>query len=149
MQFSLLLFVIGAILIDLVVRQLLDYIGSETQFPDHLFWLTLTLAIFAERFGAMHIQLLLTSNKAIAHLANGIAGIICIIRKFILFPDMRVYAVPLSILIANFGFYAWYPAILSVRSIPGISFFKYETRVAFLPIILLIFWIIFVTSFYI
>lgn len=147
MQLSLFLYVIGAIMIDLIVRQFLAFVGSETQFPDHLFWSTLVLAIFAERFGAMHIQLLLTSNKAIAHIANSISGVICIISMFALFPVIGVMAVPLSLLIANIGFYSWYTVIPTLQSISGISYFKYEARVALIPIILLISWIIYITKF--
>lgn len=147
MQLSLFLYVIGAIMIDFIARQFLAFVGSETQFPDHLFWSTLVLAIFAERFGAMHIQLLLTSNKAIAHIANGISGVICIISMFVLFPVIGVMAVPLSLLIANIGFYSWYTVIPTLQSISGISYFKYEARVALIPIILLISWIIYITKF--
>ena len=145
MQFSLFLFVIGAILVDLVVRQFLAYIGSETQFPDHLFWSTLMLAIFAERFGAMHIQLLLTSNKAIAHVANGVAGVICIISMFVFFSIIGVLAVPLSLLIAYTGFYAWYSVAPALRSMQGISFLKFETSAALMPAIIIIAWVIYIT----
>ena len=51
MHTSLFLYVIGVILVDLVARQVFAYIGSQTQFPDHLFWLILMSAVFAERFG--------------------------------------------------------------------------------------------------
>ena len=108
MQTSLFLYGIGAILVDLVARQLFAYIGSQTQFPDHLFWLTLTSAVFVERFGGMHIQLLLTSNTVIAHVANGVTGAIWIVGLFILFPIMGALALPVSMLIAYAGFYGWY-----------------------------------------
>ena len=144
MRTSLWIYVVSAILVDLSVRQLFTHIGSQTQFPDHLFWLTLMLAFFAERFGAMHIQLLLTNNTAIAHIANGVTGVIWIASLFILFPIMGAFALPLSMLIAYTGFYAWYAAILAHRSMPGIAFWKFEGAVALTPIVLAMVWIVYI-----
>ncbi|MDB9996340.1 hypothetical protein OAE49_04935 [Gammaproteobacteria bacterium] len=144
-QTSLFLYVIGAILVDLLGRQLFAYIGSQTQFPDHLFWSTLMLAVLAERFGAMHIQLLLSNNTAIAHVANGISGIIWIVGLFFLFPIMGSLALPLSMLIAYAGFYAWYPVLPTLRSIPEVSFWKFEGKAALIPVALLITWVIYIT----
>ncbi len=144
MRTSLWLYVVGAILVDLSARHLFTYIDSQTQFPDHLFWLVLMLAVFTERFGAMHIQLLLTSNKAIAHVANGVTGVIWIVSLFALFPIMGALALPLSWLIAVTGFYAWYSVVSARRSMPGISFWKFEGTVALIPVILTMAWIIYI-----
>lgn len=145
MQTSLFLYGIGAILVDLVARQLFAYIGSQTQFPDHLFWLTLTSAVFVERFGGMHIQLLLTSNTVIAHVANGVTGAIWIVGLFILFPIMGALALPVSMLIAYAGFYGWYSVAPALRSIPGVSFWKFEGQVVLIPVILLMAWVMYTT----
>ena len=144
MQSSLFLYVIGVILVDLVARQFFDYIGSQTQFPDHMFWSILILAVFAERFGAMHIQLLLTNNIAIAHVANGVTGLIWILGLFILFPIIGALALPLSMLIAYTGFYSWYAVLPALRSMPNISFWKFEARVVLLPLILIMAWAIYI-----
>ena len=117
-----------------VARQLFAHIGSQTQFPDHLFWLILMSAVFAERFGGMHIQLLLTSNIAIAHVANGVTGVIWIVGLFVLLPIMGALALPVSMLIAYAGFYAWYSAAPALRSIPGVSFWKFEGQVVLIPV---------------
>jgi len=140
MRASLWIFVAGAIMVDLGVRPLLTLIGSQTQFPDKLFWLVLMTAVYAERYGAMHIQLLLTSNKAIAHVANGVTGLIWIVGMFILFPLMGSLALPTSMFIAYAGFYAWYSAAHSYRSLQGISFWRFEGGVAALPSILTMIW---------
>jgi hypothetical protein len=144
MQASLLIYGIGAILVDLVARQLFAYIGSQTQFPDHLFWLTLMSAVFVERFGGMHIQLLLTSNTAIAHVANGVTGAIWIVGLYVLFPIMGDLALPVSMFIAYAGFYAWYSVAPALRSIPGVSFWKFEGKVAGIPLILLMAWVVYI-----
>lgn len=147
MRISLCFFVIGAILVDLIARQLFSYIGSETQFPDQLFWLILALAFFAERFGAMHIQLLLTNNTAIAHVANGVTGVIWLLILFALFPIMGAFALPLSMLIAYTCFYSWYAVSPALQSMPGISFWKFEGKAALIPITIVIVWVVYITQF--
>lgn len=144
MRASLWAFVAVAIMVDLWARQLLVLIGSQTQFPDKLFWLVLMLAVFAERYGAMHIQLLLTSNKAIAHVANGVTGMIWIVGMFLLFPLMGSLALPASMLIAYAGFYAWYSAIHSHRSMPGVDFRRFEVGVAAFPSLMAAIWAIYI-----
>jgi hypothetical protein len=144
MRTSLLLYGIGAIFVDLVARDLSAYVGSQTQFPDHLFWLTLMSAVFFERFGGMHIQLLLTSNTAIAHVANGVTGAIWIVGLYVLFPIMGDLALPVSMFIAYAGFYAWYSVAPALRSIPGVSFWKFEGKVAGIPLILLMAWVVYI-----
>jgi hypothetical protein len=130
-------------MVDLGIRQLLTQIGSQTLFPNRLFWLILIFAYFAERFGAMHIQLLLTSNKAIAHIANGVTGIIWITGLFILFPLIGSLALPLSMLIAYVGFYTWYAAIHSYQSMPGNTFWHFETATSVFPLTLAITWAVY------
>lgn len=144
MRTSLWIYVAGAITVDLAARQLLALVGSQTFFPDHSFWLVLTLAVFLERFGAMHIQLLLTSNRAIAHVANGVSGLIWIAGMYLLFPVIGSPALPVSMLIAYAGFYAWYSAIHSHRSMQGIPFLRFEVGVLATPSILAAAWVAYV-----
>ena len=88
----------------------------------------------------MHIQLLLTSNIVIAHVANGVTGVIWIVGLFALFPTMGSLALPVSMLIAYAGFYALYSAAPALRSIPGVSYWKFEGQVVLIPLILLVAW---------
>lgn len=140
MRTSLWIFVAGAVMVDLGVRELLKLINSQTLFPDNLFWSLLLLAVFAERFGAMHINILLTSNRAIAHIANGVTGLIWIAGMFVFFPMIGSLALPLSMLIAYVGFYAWYSVMLSHRSMTEISFWGFERDAASFPSILVAIW---------
>lgn len=144
MRTSLCLYMVGAAMVDLVISHLLAQISSQTQFPDHFFWLLLTLAGLTERFGAMHIQLLLTSNKAIAHVANGVTGTLWLVGLFILFPIMGAVALPLSMLIAYAGFYAWTAVVPAHRSMPGVSLWRFEMEVVNIPLILTIAWVAYV-----
>jgi len=133
MRISLWIYIAGAIMVDLGIRPFLKLIGSHTQFPDNSFWLVLLVAVFVERYGAMHVQLLLTSNKAIAHVANGVTGIIWVIGLLILFPKVGEIALPYSMLIAYAGFYAWYSAMLSHRSLSNSNFWIFELRTSIIP----------------
>jgi hypothetical protein len=137
---SLWIYVLSAVMVDLGVRQLLTLISSQTFFPEKLFWLLLMLAVFAERFGAMHINLLLTSNKAIAHIANGVTGLIWIVGMLILYPVIDSLALPVSMLIAYVGFYAPYSVIHSHVSMPGIFLARFKVGIFVLPLILAIAW---------
>lgn len=141
MQISLWIYLVGAIVVGQTFSQLLLLIGSQTVFPGKLFWLVLTMAVFAERFGAMHIQLLLTKNKAIAHVANGVTGVIWIAGLLILLPINGVLALPTSMLIAYLGFYAWYSAFISHSSMSEISFWQFEKNSAAYPTLLSMAWL--------
>ena len=139
MRSSLLIFVSMAVIVDLGVRQLFMLLGSHTPFPDKLFWLVLVLAVFSERFGAMHIQLLLTKNKAISHIANAVTGVIWLAGMIILYPMIGSLALPSSMLIAYAGFYAWYSASTShkVLALPRAWKFERATSLPSLVFILL------------
>lgn len=143
MRKSLWIFMVGALAVDLGIRHLLAMLGSQTHFRGNFFWLALTLAVCAERFGAMHINILLTSNRAIAHVANGVTGLLWVAGMVVLFPRIGPLALPISMFIAYTGFYAWYSAVLSHRSMPGISFWRFAGRVTAFPLILAAFWMTF------
>jgi hypothetical protein len=135
MRLSLWTFVAAAIAADLFARPLLAVIHSQTAFPDKLFWVIFMLAVYAERFGAMHVQLLLTRNIAIAHLANGGTGIIWLISLFALFPKLGMLAIPASMLIAYGGFYAPCAALLSHARLQAVSMWNFERRTSLLPLL--------------
>ena len=95
-------------------------IGSETLLLDQLFWLFWYLLFFL-CFEAIHINLLLTSNKAIAHDANGVTVTRTTLDRVgvLSFSDGRCAGFTTQYLIAYAGFYAWYTIFLTHRSILG------------------------------
>ena len=70
------------------------------------------MAIFAERFGANHLQLYTTTNRVVLHVANGVAGAIYLVSLVLLYPFFSVYALPMAHLAANVCWYDWYCALL-------------------------------------
>lgn len=133
MRTSLWIFVVGALLVDLVVRHALALVGSHMEFPGTAFWLILTFAVFFERFGAMHVHLLLTGNRAIAHFANGATAAAWIIGLVLLFPKLGMLALPVSMLIAYAGFYAVLAAFFSHSELDAGGAWNFERRTSLTP----------------
>jgi O-antigen/teichoic acid export membrane protein len=92
---------------------LLKWIGSRTHFPNPWVWWLLGAATFAERYGAMHLQLFSLSNRIVWHVANGVTGALAITTATALFPQIEVLALPLGMLIGNVLFYCPYSVRLS------------------------------------
>jgi O-antigen/teichoic acid export membrane protein len=67
-------FALGAVAVALSADRVLHLIGSRTQFVSPGVWAVLALAYFAERFGAMHLQLYSLTNHIVWHIANGVSG---------------------------------------------------------------------------
>ncbi|MBM4166287.1 MAG: hypothetical protein FJ218_05115 [Ignavibacteria bacterium] len=127
MKFSYLIFVAGFVVTGIYINQVLEVIGSNVKNIDMLLWILLGIVFFAERYGAMHIQLYSTTNQIIWHIANGIAGIINIAVVIFTFTSLGVYAFPLGMIVGNVGFYSWYAAKHSYREYQ-LSFFQYESK---------------------
>ncbi|MBU6158096.1 MAG: hypothetical protein KGP35_03600 [Bacteroidetes bacterium] len=137
MRLSHLIFVSGVLIVGFFSEYLISLIQSNIDFVPSLFWFLFSLAFFVHRFGAMHMQLYLTTNHIIAHIADGVSGIIFIVVAFIAVHTLGIYAIPVAMLCGYLGFYSWYSAINSLKSIQT-SFFKFETSVSLLPLCLLI-----------
>lgn len=135
-------FVFGIICISLFSKDLLNSINSNVDFVSKEFWLLLSFAFFIHRYGAMHMQLYLTTNHVISHIADGISGFIFCVVGFLLVGSLGIYAIPIGMLAGYLGFYAWYAAFHSLKSI-NTSFWNFEKKVGLLPLsILIIFCII-------
>jgi hypothetical protein len=137
MMLSNLVFVIGCIIVGLLGNSLLNVIGSDVPFVDINLWMLLTLAYFIHRYGAMHIQLYSTTNHIISHIADGVSGLIFIAVTLSLFGKYELYAIPAGMLAGYLGFYAWYSAYHSIRSLE-VNFFVFEAKTVVVPSALLI-----------
>jgi len=124
-------FVAGFVGIGLFADLLLESAGSRTSFVDARLWALLGLALFAERYGAMHLNLYSTTNHIISHVANGVAGLLFVAVSALLMPAIGVYAFPVGLLAGNVGFYAWYAVRHSYRAF-DLRFWSFE-RSTMLP----------------
>jgi hypothetical protein len=138
MRLSLWIFVVGVLATDLLGRPGLILIGSQTRFPSEQFWILLAFAYFLERVGAMHVQLLLTSNKAIAHIANGITGAIWIACLLFLAPRFGAIALPISMLVAYAGFYTPWSAFMSHSALGADAAWSFERKTSLAPALVLV-----------
>jgi O-antigen/teichoic acid export membrane protein len=131
------IFVLGTIAVALLLQPLLRLIGTDVVFVPIQFWLILSLAFFVHRYGAMHMQLYLTTNHIISHIADGVSGAIFIVCGFAIVSYVGIYAIPIGMLAGYFGFYAWFAAYNSVKSIP-ISFLSFERNATAIPMLVLV-----------
>ncbi len=106
-------------------------IRSNAVFPPPLLWLLLGLAFFAQRFGSMHLQLYSTTNHIIWHTVNGLSAVILVAVSGALLFVLDVLAFPIGMLAGYAGFYAWFCALRSYRSV-DVSFWAFE-RTTMLP----------------
>jgi O-antigen/teichoic acid export membrane protein len=132
-----LVFVVGVICVSLFSDSLLSLISSNVDFVTNDFWLLLSFAFFIHRYGAMHMQLYLTTNHVISHIADGVSGVIFIITSLLMINNYGLYAFPIGMLAGYLGFYVWYAAYNSLKSINE-NFYSFEIRSSFLPLIVLI-----------
>jgi hypothetical protein len=115
MRLSHLAFVVPWVMAGLCGPTAMRWIGAKTPFPAVEIWCLLGLAMMAERYGAMHLQLYSVTNRIVWHIANGVTGSIFVLLALVLYPMIGVTALPLGMVCANFGFYAWYTSRLSHR----------------------------------
>jgi O-antigen/teichoic acid export membrane protein len=130
-------YVAGFIGLGVLATPLLKLIGGNAEFVSPLLWCIMGLSMFAERYGAMHIQLYSTTNHIIWHIANGVSGIIYLVVALALFKQIGVYAFPVGTFAGYFGFYCWYSAMHSYRAF-GLNFWKFERSVMFIPLLIML-----------
>jgi len=121
------------IFIGLFGKYGLPYIKSNVNFPTQFLWAIMGFGILIERFGAMHIQLLSTTNKIIWHIANSVTGVVFLAIFFIGKQYLGLYIFPVALIGSNLAFYAWYCAVHSYRSI-NVTFFEFEKKVFLIPL---------------
>lgn len=140
MLLSHMVFILGFVGVGLLSGPLIKVLNSEVRFVDQEMWVLLGLAFFIHRYGAMHIQVYLSTNHIISHIADGVSGALYIISSLIFSQYFGIYAVPLGMIVGYLGFYAWYAAKYSYQSI-DVSFWKFELQCSFLPILVLLVYI--------
>jgi hypothetical protein len=126
-------YIAGFLFLGFFATPILDLIHSNAKFVSPSLWALLGLAIFVERYGAMHIQLYSTTNHIIWHIANGVSGAIYVFVSLLLFPKIGVYAFPIGMLAGYVGFYSWYSASHSYRAF-DLSFWRFERTTGLVPL---------------
>jgi O-antigen/teichoic acid export membrane protein len=130
-------YVIGFIIIGVAGEKLLILIESNADFPSHLLWILLGIGFFAERYGAMHLQLYSITNHIIWHTVAVWTGLILLIVSVSLLPRYDYLSFAIAKIAAYFGFYSWYCARYSYRKF-GMSFLQYESKTTLLPTLVLV-----------
>ncbi|HET7459864.1 MAG TPA: hypothetical protein VFJ82_01400 [Longimicrobium sp.] len=111
---------------------LLHAIGSHAEFPDPLMWSLLGTAMFAERLGAMHLQLYSTTNHITWHIVNGVTSAVFVVLSAALYLPLGVYAFPVAYLVSYAGYYARESVAQSHRAL-AVRFWSFEKSVFVAP----------------
>jgi len=119
-------FVAGALAVAFAVEPLLQAIGSRTPFVAPGVWALLAMAFFAERFGAMHLQLYSLTNHIVWHIANGVTGVVMVVVAVLAYPRFGQYAFPAAMLFAYLSFYCVYSAA-HTRAAFKLHLFRFES----------------------
>jgi len=117
-------FITPSVLVGVLGPTLLHWTRSKTAFPSSTIWILLVAGQFAERYGAMHIQMYSLTNRVIWHVANGVTGSVMILLWITLVPNYGLTAVPAGTFIAYLSFYVWFTSRINHRhfSLPFPSF---------------------------
>ena len=129
-------FVAGAACVALVLPTALGATGSSVGFVSPAIWALMCLAFFAERFGAMHLQLFSVTNHIVWHIANGVTGLLMIGTALLLYPLVGLVALPAGMLLAYAGFYCVYSFTKSSRAF-GFTLTRFEPSVSLGPALVL------------
>jgi hypothetical protein len=131
MSWSYWLFVVGIAAVATFGPWLFAFVRSEVPFPSRLIWFGLGLALFFERYGAMHLQLVATANRIIAPAAMAGYVIVNVAALALLVGILGVHALPLAMLCGYLGWFSWYCARQSYTILDQ-AFWSFE-RTTVLP----------------
>ncbi|PWJ60394.1 hypothetical protein CLV98_101578 [Dyadobacter jejuensis] len=130
MKLSHMVFVFGFICVSILINPFLDLIGSKVAFVDMDFWCLLGAAIFANRFGTMHLHTYTSTNHVITHIADSISGCLYIAIAWLLSGYIGPYSIPFGMLV-GYVFLSWFAATYSYRSLNVPVFWRFESKVSF------------------
>lgn len=130
-------FIAGFIGLGVSADLILRLIGSRATFAEPRLWAVMGLAMLSHFFGAMHIQLYSTTDRIIWHVANTVAGCIFVVVCWGLLGRIGVYAVSVGWLCGYAGFYGWYSASHSYRSI-RVGAWQFDRGLAVPPALIMV-----------
>jgi hypothetical protein len=131
MRFAYGAFFLGFAGLSLFGPAALSVIGANVHFPGIPVWQILGLAVLAQRFGGMHLQIHSTANQIVWHRVNGAGGLVTVGLAAVLIPAFGLDAIALALLGGNLV-YAAMSARHSYRilAVPALQF---EVGAAILP----------------
>ncbi|WP_153798946.1 hypothetical protein [Foetidibacter luteolus] len=135
MKMTHIVFTTGVLFVGLFFGYFISLLKTDTQFVEPKLWLLMSVAFYVQRYGAMHMQLYNTTNHIIGHIADTIAGGLFIITSLLLVKQLQLFAIPVGMLVGYLGFYAWFAAYFSLKSL-NISLIKFEYKVSVIPAVL-------------
>lgn len=130
-------FLAGFLALAFFADRILILINSNATFASAGLWCLMGLAAFAQFYGAMHIQLYSTTNHIVWHVANSGSGAIFILIAWLLIEKLGSFAIPIAWLGGYIGFYSWYSASHSYKSLK-VRFLKFEAWLMFPPLLILL-----------
>jgi hypothetical protein len=128
MRFALWVYVAGAAMVAFGLEPALRFLGRSTVPLDPLLWWLLAAGFFAERFGAMHLQLYSVTNHIIWHKVNAISGGLSLLTILLTYPSLGIYSFPTAFVVGYLGFSSWSCAH-KVYSTFGVPWFRFEKTV--------------------
>ena len=136
MSWSLWVYAAGAVAVMFAVPFALEITGSQIKFVSQSFWCVMSLAFFAERVGALHIQLYSLTNHIVWHIANGVTGVLLIVLAVLLYRWQGPIGLPLAMLAVNLTFYSVYAVRHSSKAFE-FGAFSFQKGTALGPLLLL------------
>ncbi|HEY4216038.1 MAG TPA: hypothetical protein VGM67_02810 [Gemmatimonadaceae bacterium] len=135
-------FAAGFLVLGFGGTPILHLLRSSVPFVPLRLWGLMGLAVFVERYGAMHMQLYSLTNHILWHIANGITGIVLTVATALMLRPLGVYAFPLGMLVGYLSFYSWWSALLAWRAFE-IRISRFEASTAAVPLALVLGYLVF------
>ena len=136
------IFVLGALAAAWGAPLILNAINSNTSFVSVELFSVMAIAFFVERFGGMHMQVYSLTNHITYHVGNVITGAAICVLTYALISRLGLMSFPLAMLISYLFIYCPFAVRHSLKIICG-SLLKFESRISFLPALVLVAGLIF------
>jgi hypothetical protein len=133
MRNSLWAYSVGYGLAGILVPQILGWLKPEISYPSSFMTILIGATFFVERFSAMHIQLYMTGNHVVSHVANGVTAGLCILFALIFVPRAGSLGFAMALFLGYILFYAWYPTLKSYREFK-LVFVEFEKKSSLWPL---------------
>ena len=112
-------------------------IHSRTAFAGPEMWFAIGLALWFERYGGMHLQLVSASHRVVAHVAQMVTAVEFVVLAAIGYHWLGLLALPVAMLVGNAGFLAGYARWKS-GELFHLPLPRFEIRTALAPLLFLL-----------
>lgn len=115
----------------------LVFFDSAVQVPDQTVTILMSFAFFAERYGAMHMQIYTVSNHVIWHIINGITGLTMVLASVAFAPMFGVMSIPIALLVAYSCFLCPTTSFKALKLLQ-LSRWPFERNTSLFPLLILL-----------